>query len=380
MYFSYLPWLVSDMRRLLVRSVSLVLLLHISFFANATSTTEVAPNLSETQQSEKKTQSFWKRFVAYINSTDTTYIAPNEYNYAAMLQNTNFYQSYRLRATNEEEHTQSIRFSPSPSVKVGPYFGWRWIFLGYTFDVGNPQSAGKSTEFNLSLYSSLVGIDLVHIKNSGNFRIKNASGFGPTAERLVKNAEFKGAETYTSSINLYYVFNHQRFSYPAAFAQSTVQKKSCGSWMLGLRYDKQKIKFEHTRLPSPLLSSATHPLIDEMKINNIEYLNYSVSVGYAYNWVFARNFLLSASVSPSLGFTQSKGEDMWGESLWLNMKNMSFDFVSRLGIVWNTGKWFAGFSAVNHLFDYKRNKISLTNSINYFNLYVGFNFNRRKNP
>lgn len=333
------------------------------------------------KQKIKHTGNILVRFVKSFNEMDTAYITPNYYNYAAMMQNTNFYQSYRLRATNEEGHCQSIRFAPAPNFKIGPYFGWRWIFLGYTFDLGNPNNAEKSSEFNLSLYSSMLGGDLVYTQHSGDFRIKRVSGFGPNTDKKIRNLDFNGVDTYTACINLYYVFNHTRFSYPAAFAQSTVQRKSCGSWMLGFRFDKQRTHFDYTQLPSDMLSPKEEndvKLIDEMKLSKLEYKNYSVSVGYAYNWVFAKNFLLSASLAPSIGFTHRNGERFTGESLWQNVTNFSFDFVSRLGLVWNNTKWFGGVSFINHLYDYRRDRLSLTNSVNYVNIYFGLNFHKRK--
>ena len=73
-----------------------------------------------------------------------------------------------------------------------------------------------------------------------------------------------------------------------------------------------------------------------------------------------------------------KGERLSGKEFWSNIKNFNFDFISRAGIVWNNTHWFAGASFVGHLYDYRRDRISLSNSINYFNVYAGFNFNRKK--
>lgn len=79
------------------------------------------------------------RFVKNFDNYDTTYISPNYYNFTAMLQNTNSFQTYKFQGRNEDGLRQTISTQPAPSVKVGPYFGWRWIFLGYTFDVAIPR-------------------------------------------------------------------------------------------------------------------------------------------------------------------------------------------------------------------------------------------------
>ena len=340
-----------------------------------------ADSLSKKERMKKKikhTGNIFLRFFRSFNEMDTTYIQPNYYNYTAMLQNTNFRQKYRLRGIGEDGVSQSIHLSPESAFKVGPYFGWRWIFLGYTFDMGHPHKAGSTTEFNLSLYSSMLGVDLVYIKNTGDFKINRIDGFGDT---FIGKPSFNAFNTYTGCINAYYVFNHTRFSYPAAFAQSTVQRRSCGSWILGLRFDKQKMTFDHTKLPKELLTPSSDngkPLIDNLKFNKINYSNYTVSGGYAYNWVFAKNCLLSASLVPAIGYKQAKGERISGEKFWMNIKNMNVDFITRLGLVWNNSVWFAGASFVNHLYDYRRDQFSVSNSVSYLNIYFGFCFNRRK--
>ena len=69
-----------------------------------------------------------------FNAIDTNYISPNLYNLAFMLEHSTWYEHYRL-GNNAKNEPQSLNFSPSLGTKLGIYFGWRWIFLGYTFDV-----------------------------------------------------------------------------------------------------------------------------------------------------------------------------------------------------------------------------------------------------
>lgn len=69
-----------------------------------------------------------------FNAVDTTYISPNLYNLAFMLESSSWYEYYRLGSKGNNGE-QSLGFSPNASFKLGVYFGWRWIFLGYSFDV-----------------------------------------------------------------------------------------------------------------------------------------------------------------------------------------------------------------------------------------------------
>ncbi|MBR1733128.1 MAG: DUF4421 domain-containing protein, partial [Alloprevotella sp.] len=239
-----------------------------------------------------------------------------------------------------------------------------------------PNRAGKMTETSLSIYSNKVGGDFVFVKNSHDFRIRSVSGFEGIQRNELRGTDFSGLSTYTMSLNAYYVFNNQRFSYPAAYNQSTLQRRSAGSFLLGFRYDQQRINFDYTLLPDRLLGEGV--LSEEMKFKNLSYRSYCINVGYAYNWVVARNCLVAVSLTPALGVKRLSGEKLTGKKALENMKRINFDFLGRAGFVWNTGKRFAGISLVSQLYDYRRARFSVANSVNYLNIYAGFYFGKRR--
>ena len=69
-----------------------------------------------------------RRMGKEFNDIDTTFISPNLYNFAFMLQHTSSYEEYRF-GTYSKNRGQSLTFAPDVSYKLGVYFGWRWIFL-----------------------------------------------------------------------------------------------------------------------------------------------------------------------------------------------------------------------------------------------------------
>jgi hypothetical protein len=84
-----------------------------------------------------------------------------------------------------------------------------------------------------------------------------------------------------------------------------------------------------------------------MKIGKVNYYNIGVSMGYAYNWVPARNLLVNLSVSPSLGYKKTRGVP-WDENVLIDdVKAFNFDFTTRAAIVWNNTRCYAGASFVN---------------------------------
>lgn len=330
----------------------------------------------QTTTHPKKQSSRLSKIIDWLSEIDTTYISPNYYNYAAMLQNTNFYQSYTLSAQKDEHTTQTLTLTPRTAFKIGPYLGWRWIFLGYTFDIGTPSKAGKTTEFSLSLYSGKLGVDYVAIRSKGDFTFRTISGFSNTTTAQIKGLHFSGMEALTKKLNIYYIFNSKHFSYPAAFNQSTVQRRSVGSWKIGVRFDHQRIRFLHHRLP-PYLQ---RDLAEGLQSVHLNQKNYSVSFGYSYNWVVARHLTLAASVSPAIGYTHKEGQLFNTRTFWQSIKSnlTNLDCITRVGFIYNNNRWFVGASAIHYLYNYHRERYSFSNSVLYANIYVGFNFHKRK--
>lgn len=338
-----------------------------------------APGTETRLETFHRRMNVFKRFIRNFDSYDTTYISPNYYDYTAMLQSTNFFQTYTLSGESDGK-TQSISTKPAPNVKIGPYFGWRWIFLGYTFDVAHPQSLGRSSELSLSLYSSMLGLDAIYVRNDGDYRLRTTTGFDGVGKRQFKGTPFDGIKSSLLSVSVYYVANYRHFSYPAAYNQSTVQRKSCGSALFGAGYSHQSVSFDYTRLPEALRGAdgGKELIVEGLKFSGVSYDYYYLSAGYGYNWVPARNLTIGISALPSFGIRKASGVRLKGNELWKDITNLSFDCTSRLGIVWNNTRLFAGASVVDHLYMYRRKGVSLANNICYVNIYAGIYFHRRK--
>lgn len=318
-----------------------------------------------------------------FNSIDTSYIEPQHYNYTLMIQNTNTYEIYSVKSKNG----QSVTFAPQPTYRIGPYIGWRWIFLGYTFDIKNLHANKHRTELDLSIYSSLFGIDLYYRKTGDNFRFIGSSLNDNVASRELKGTPFTGLSASIKGFDVYYIFNHKRFSYPAAFSQSTNQRRSTGSPLLGIGYTEHNIKLDVDKLKEAVESvkganGQTIKLDSGLMFKQIRYSSYSISGGYAYNWVFARNWLFAASLSAALAYKKSDGdvERRKNSSLALgdfDFNDINIDGIGRFGLVWNNTKFYAGMSSIIHSFSYRKSQFSMNNFFGSLNFYVGINIGRK---
>ena len=114
--------------------------------------------------------------------------------------------------------------------------------------------------------------------------------------------------------------------------------------------------------------------------SEVKYTDVSVSGGYAYNWVFARNWVLAGSVSLALAYKRSSG-DVTHRSFSISdfkFNNINIDGIGRFGVVWNNSRWYAGMRTILHAYNYRRSNFSTNNFFGSINVYAGFNFGRKK--
>ena len=334
---------------------------------------------ADSLQVTKKKKGFFRRvgnvfgrFFREFNTMDTLYIEPQHYNYTVMLQNTNTYEEY----TVSSKDGRSITFAPDVTYRLGPYIGWSWIFLGYTVDLKHINFSSDHTnkkEFNLSLYTSLFGIDLFWRQTGNDYHVQRMNLGDGIDTSPMKKADFGGFSSSIKGFNLYYIFNHRKFSYRAAYSQSTVQRKSAGSMLLGIGYTQHTLSIDWDDFSSLVKqrlgnTSQLESLIDDkLKFSEVKYTDVAVSVGYSYNWVFAKNWLFNASTSVGVAYNQSSSDTEHEKRSFIDFsfKNINFDGIGRFGLVWNNTKLYAGASAIIH-------------SFGSVNIYFGVNFGRIK--
>lgn len=327
-------------------------------------------NLSEALEEQPPVKNLFHRAIDFFfGDFDSVYVSPSQYELSLMAIYSNNNEYYTLRSKHPEK--QTLSFSHKPQNKIGFDIGWRVFFLGWSFNIdGSDKNNG--TTFDLSLYSPKFGLDLMYLKTGNNYRIQRAKGFD---QKYPGNyaIDFNGLDVNIKEANLYYIFNNKRFSYPSAFSQTTIQRISCGSFILGGSISTHDLKFDSEQLPASIKQSMN----PDMMIDRIKYTNLSLSFGYAYNWVFAKNFLASMALSPVLALKASKsfntGEDTHGF-----FSRFNIDMLVRAGVVYNNGKYYVGTSFLGRNFGYNQRNFTLNNGYGTLQVYAGFNFLKRK--
>lgn len=151
--------------------------------------------------------------------------------------------------------------------------------------------------------------------------------------------------------------------------------------MAGIGYLENTLSFDHDKLEK--LVEEKEGLTDikldsSLMFNEVKYFDVNASVGYAYNWVFAKNCLFCASLSVALAYKNSHGETVSKEERGFDFHNFNIDGIGRFGVVWNNTQWYAGASAIIRSYNYHKSRFSANNIFGNLNFYVGYNFGKRK--
>ena len=130
-------------------------------------------------------------------------------------------------------------------------------------------------ELNFNSYGKRFCFDVIY-QDAHNF-----TGWHETEgmERIELPADMLSVRTL--NLNAYYVFNNRRFSYPAAFTQSYIQRQSAGSFLLAASGQGQ------------------HATLKWEKEMQLKMTNICIGAGYGYNYVPSQGWLLHVSALPT---------------------------------------------------------------------------------
>ena len=204
----------------------------------------------------------------------------------------------------------------------------------------NPQKwAGvyKDYELNLNYYSSRLSLDASYQRSeslAGDIRRDGSLSQLESGDIKMKVLNVAG----------YYTFNHRRFSFPAAFTQSYIQRRSAGSWLAGFSYQGGSLETTDALM-------ARNPNAPDTRI----YIGHvGIGGGYGYNWVLGQKWLLHFSMLPT--FVVYNRNNMTVNNERKKAQHMRFNMIfnERVAVVYNfSPRYFVGATLVmnNSVFD-----------------------------
>ena len=218
---------------------------------------------------------------------------------------------------------------------IGVEVGYSGLSLGFSINPTSNSKKYKDEEFTMNYYDNHFGFDVEyqHIKSFHGYQ--NSLG-----ERWpVEKGDMK---MNNLRINGYYVFNGKRFSLPAVFNSTWVQRRSAGSFFVQANFNTGRIKIGDNLDSEHSFASS---------LNRIDMNAFSLGAGYGYNLVAGKHWLLHATVQPSfmvwnnykLHTTNSEGQEEVNK---MATDRINFFVVGRIGAIYSWNKYFLGLTSV----------------------------------
>jgi hypothetical protein len=194
------------------------------------------------------------------------------------------------------------RFMTKISTSVGVKVGYKGLSASYSFPVAGDKgknlslkSAGSWYSVNLRWHSFKT--DNPETRFVGDFLVRDDPStedwYGPVSLDLKGHTPLDDhIKIQTLMFDAFYIFNHKKFSYAAAYNQKTIQARSAGSPIAGVMGYYADFKYNDPR---------NAELIYWMDgIGRLRQYQLGVGAGYAYNFVPAKGWLISAMAMPML--------------------------------------------------------------------------------
>lgn len=217
--------------------------------------------------------------------------------------------------------------------------GVSYLGLSLNLSINPAKMLGKYRDYELGFrsYGKRFGFDIAY---------QDARNFKGWQELDGERRDFTTSEDMfqlrTLNVNAYYVFNHRRFSYPAAFSHSYIQRRSAGSFLLAASGQGQ------------------HGEVNDMTSLSFKMTNIGIGAGYGYNFVPASGWLLHLSALPTFIVYTNTSLTMGSTEVPLHYHFPEVIITARGAIVKQIGRsMFAGLSMV-YYFTNIGNEESLT--------------------
>ncbi|MCM1518346.1 MAG: DUF4421 domain-containing protein [Pseudoflavonifractor sp.] len=296
-----------------------------------------------------------------FNSYDPEYVVGTGKNWKIIGKSYNWAESYMLTFSSKS----SIRMISDIYVDIGAHLCFMAVSVGYDLNAnnmfGDPASSRSNFEFNFTC--ALFAANYRRASTKGGTRITK---FGTYDLGHKGYFDFDGADQTGYGLDLYYFFNHRKYSQAAAYCYSKYQLKSAGSFIGGFNHSHQEINLDFSKLPDTILEH----LPGDHKYYMFKHNDYDLMFGYAYNWVLKpRKWLINVTALPSVGYKHSYEGSTDGK------KDMfSANIRGMFSVVYNNRSLFVSLSGRFDGHTYFGNGYDFFNSTESLTLNVGARF------
>lgn len=226
---------------------------------------------------------------------DTNYIHSFDRDITGRLYYTRDNTGTTLRAPG----VKSIDYKPNNSKGIGLGVSYRYLTLNLSFKLfGEDPDKGRTK--SLSLQTSLYKEQWVYDFGYQHFKGMYLS---PQSAYSLNNNYYLRPDVRSTLIggDFWRILNSDRFSYRSVMTQNEWQLKSAGTLLLG-----GELYFGSLHGDSALVPMELAPEFPQSSVDKLHLFRIGAGVGYAYTYVFKKNFFVSGGLTALMDLASTK--------------------------------------------------------------------------
>lgn len=269
-----------------------------------------------------------------------------------------------------------IHYIPNNDIKNGLAIFHKWYGIGLA--VNNPfagkdvDKKGMSSIFDIRLnaYGSALAAEL-SVQDYKGFFWKNVDQLPLVWDHESPYPQRSDMHLFSTSAIFYYIPNHKKHSFRAAYLQNERQLKSAGSLIIMPSFVYLSLQSDSSLIPDHYSSFYAVP--EDEHIINGKFFTYGISIGYSYTFVFLKNFYLNLSMIPGAFIQQYNYEYSHGKK---KVEKFAIMWLGRAAFGFNSDIFYAGLGGV---YGFKATQLNVgqTNfnyDMNQIRLWIGTRF------
>lgn len=315
----------------------------------------VAQTLTQAERRARIDSTLTARY--YRTPYDTNYVIRPEGKLTLKLRLNQTGNDFHVKGTVNDIYSKAdLKTSHKTTMSIGA--SYRGISAAVAINPAKIKGVYKDYEFNLNYYSNRLSLDL-------SYQRSETLAGDIIGDRGEQHLQSDDVTLKVLNIAGYYTFNHRRFSYPAAFTQSYVQRRSAGSWLAGISYQGGSIKTTDNL-------KARNPNAPDVRI----YIGHlSIGGGYGYNWVLGKKWLLHLSLLPTFVVYNRNNMTVNDERKEAQHMQLNMMFNERAAIVYNISpRYFVGATAVVNNSVFKDDAVTVNQNKWRARAFIGMRF------
>ena len=269
-------------------------------------------------------------------TTDTFYVARPQETWTFRAKVDGFGEMMHLRFAHM---AGNYYLNADPKITLGIMANYRGISASFSLSPSKILSDISDMMSAINYYNNTFGID---------FTFEKVNAFRGRTNLQSKTHKLSSATNMRQlAITGYYVFNGKRFSLPAVFNSTWVQKRSAGSFLVQAAFNTGRVKIgDDLETNGDVLSIP----------NRIDMNSFAIGAGYGYNLVAGKHWLLHGTAQPSLMVWQNyklhtteKNTETGEKAEEVNKMDtgrLNFFIVGRLGAIYSWERYFIGLTSV----------------------------------